>query len=197
MRACRSLLLLSFAALLAISGCNKENPPPRSAKKEADKTLANKTAAKTASAHKTAEPSELKLEIAYRGRIWLPVKAPGAKPSPHAGVVIRDQAAYDALIKRIPKKRVTKKRPAPPSSDPLLKQPVIDFEKKMLVVVTRDDMYVGPAIKRIRKGAGGVIVEVALPDAGNSKMMARVIGVGTYHAVVVPKAGGKAVFQFK
>ena len=135
----------------------------------------------------------------WAGLLSLPAE-PGsftAPPQDELAWVIRDQAAYDQFVGQIPTKRVQKRQPAPPSEDPLLKKPAVDFAKHMLLVVGRDDMYVGPKIASVSRNDAGLAVVVELPDPGDSAMAARVLGMGRYHAVKVERVEGPVKWTFR
>lgn len=125
--------------------------------------------------------TELTIEAAWSGPIDV---------DEGTGVVaeaIRDDAAYDALVARLPARRVQKKQPAPPSTDPLRARPPIDFATHMLVVVIRSGTMSPVAIARIERGGRGVTVRyAAAPDTP----AARPYDVGTYAAAVVPRIEG-------
>lgn len=197
-RSAHRTLALASLLLLATPGCADKTPPPNSARPKGAQPRA--ALAKTATKVAAKQPlkvagAALAIAKSYTGRVRLAMKMPGAKAEASGGQVLRDQASYEAFIKRIPTKRVTKRRPAPPSDDPLLKRPAVDFGKQMVIVFDRDDMYVGPQIVRVVAKGSGAVVKVVLPDPGKSAMMARVMDVGTYHAVVVPKVSGEVSFE--
>ena len=103
------------------------------------------------------------------------------------GEAIRDDAAYAALVARLPERRVQKKQPAPPSTDPLRARPAIDFATHMLVVITRSGTMSPIEIARIEQSERGIVVRYAVtPDTP----AARPYEVGTYAAAVVPRRDG-------
>jgi hypothetical protein len=104
------------------------------------------------------------------------------------GLVIRDDAAYDAFIARLPEKRVQKRQPAPPSDDPMLARPAIDFATDMLVVVMRRDTLDSPGLARIVLDGGRVVVTHASPPPAPAAMPH---GIGGYTAARVPRADGE------
>lgn len=124
------------------------------------------------------------------GRILLPVRAPGEAPVAEHRVV-DSPAAYEALIASLPTESIQKTQPAPPSDDPLLQAPPVDFTRHVLLVAVRDDMYVGPVIRSVVDAPSGErVVTVDLPDPGEMAFAARRADVGTYTAVRVPKGAG-------
>jgi hypothetical protein len=128
-----------------------------------------------------SKPTELVPLERWRGPIDLP------NDEPVTAIAIRDQAAYDALIARLPPERIQMKQPAPPSDDPLLKRPPIDFTTHMLVVVTRGDTLTPPTLARVIDEPDRVVVRYVAPGPPPE---ARPHGVGGYVAVKVPRAEG-------
>jgi len=125
----------------------------------------------------------------WSGRARLATRAPGEEADAEP-LILRSQAAFDAFVDTIPTERVQKKQPAPPSDDPLLQKPAIDFGTHMVLVALRDDMYVGPEIVAVRPDRDGLLVEVRHPPLGDTVHGARLLGMGTYDAVEVPQAAG-------
>jgi len=148
----------------------------------------------TAAAAPVAEPAPLLPSRSWTGRVRLPAAGPGG-PVQAAPLVIRDAEAYAAFVDTVPTTRVQKKQPAPPSDDPLLQRPPIDFDDHMLLVARRDDMYVGPEIRQIRPDGDGLSVSVVHPDPGQTVHAARVVDIGTYHAVEVPRVDGEVTWS--
>lgn len=131
----------------------------------------------------------------YRGRVYVPEgpmrNGPSLDPE-----VIRDQAAYERFIARIPTHVIQMRQPAPPSRDPLLQKPAIDWDKHMLLVAYRGaNMYAQANITRLETVEGELRVTVVLPPLGDTNMMQSQLGVGTYHAVVVDKFAGEVEFE--
>jgi hypothetical protein len=110
-------------------------------------------------------------------------------------LVISDQAAYDAFVSRLPTSEITPTQPAPPSTDPYLKHPPIDFSRFTLVVAVRaDSMYVPPRITEV-VFSDPPTVGVEHPPLGDAAFAAAQQGVGTYDAAVIrtPTAGARIV----
>ncbi len=129
----------------------------------------------------------------YAGQIIHDGPAIGAAP---AGYVIRDQAGYDALVAALPKHRIQVKPRAPHSKDPLLQRPPIDFTRHMLVVAIRHSMYYGPEIKRVLLTRGReLVIEILHQSPAGIMAMASRSDVGTYAAVVIPRAEEKPIFR--
>ena len=110
-------------------------------------------------------------------------------------MIIKTQAQYEAFVGKIPKRTITKTNPAPPSKDPLLKKPPIDFGKHMMLVAVRaNSMYVTPQFESAVAGTDGLLVHILDPDLGETRFLNQMQGIGTYLAVVVPKHAGPIKF---
>ena len=105
-----------------------------------------------------------------------------------SGLVIRDDAAYDAFLARLPEQRVQMKQPAPPNDDPMLARPAIDFATDMLVVVIRAGTLERPGLARITADGGRVTVTHVSPPPPPAAMPS---GIGAYTAARVPRADGE------
>jgi hypothetical protein len=104
-------------------------------------------------------------------------------------IIIRDEQELSAFVATIPKNKIQRKNPAPPSEDPLLNDKKIDFTKEMMVVALRfDNMYAVSNITSVIQGEAGIVVHVQTPPVGESEMYASVMGIGTYSAVLIPKS---------
>ena len=83
---------------------------------------------------------------------------------------------------------ISKTNPSPPSKDPLLKKPPIDFGKHMMLVAIRaDSMYVTPKLESVVAEKNVLFVHILDPNLGETRFLNQMQGVGTYLAVVVPK----------
>lgn len=115
-------------------------------------------------------------------------------PAPQAGQpaeteAICDQAAYSALVARLPALRPQLKQPAPPNEDPLLAGPAIDFGAQLLLVVYRPELPGSSAIRSVRRdAAGGWVLTVARPGPKEVVAMASRSDLGSYLAVLVPRS---------
>ena len=78
--------------------------------------------------------TEFQIIASYEGRVSLDSSGQSSGPTE---IIIRSQADYEAFLIRIPRNKITKVNPAPPSDDPLLGKPVIDFESHMMLVALR------------------------------------------------------------
>ncbi len=113
-------------------------------------------------------------------------------------MIIRTDAEYEAFLRKIPKRTISKTNPAPPSKDPLLKKPPIDFGKHMMLVAVRaNSMYVTPQFESAVAGKDGLFVHILDPDLGETRFLNQMQGIGTYLAVVVPKHKGPIKFLRK
>jgi hypothetical protein len=119
------------------------------------------------------------------GIITLPVfprgQVPKGKQSPLT--VVRDAKAYAIVLDLIPRKQISRTRPAPPNTDLLLKRPKIDFSKHILLVASRPSMT-RPVFRHITKSKNRIVVVVNFP---RDQIAARPIHLGTYSAVLIPK----------
>ena len=113
-------------------------------------------------------------------------------------MIIKTEADYEAFRRKIPKRTISKTNPAPPSKDPLLKKPPIDFDKHMMLVAIRSDsMYVTPQFESAVAGKDGLLVHILDPDLGETRFLNQMQGIGTYLAVLVPKHKGPIQFLRK
>jgi hypothetical protein len=130
----------------------------------------------------------------WRGHFLIPAIEPGEHAATVPARVIRDQAGYDAFVAMIPAERVQKKQPAPPSDDPLLAKPPIDFATHALVVGFRTDtMEIGALAVETATEAGELRVRFDAKDLGDAAMAARRSDVGAYLAVLVETGGREIV----
>ena len=112
--------------------------------------------------------------------------------------IIRTEAEFEAFLRKIPKRTISKTNPSPPSKDPLLKKPPIDFGKHMMLVAIRpDSMYVTPQIESAVASEDGLLVHILDSDLGETRFLNQMQGIGTYLAVVVPKHKGSIQFLRK
>ena len=120
-----------------------------------------------------------------KGIITLPRFAPGKTPKvkPSPLTVVRDAMAYARLLDRIPKKQISRTRPAPPNTDPLLKKPKVDFSTHTLLAISRPSMT-RPVFGKISKTKNEILVTVKFP---RNQIAAHPIHIGTYSAVLIPK----------
>jgi dipeptidyl aminopeptidase/acylaminoacyl peptidase len=113
-------------------------------------------------------------------------------------MIVKTQADYEAFVAKIPKRQITKTNPAPPSNDPLLKKPAIDFGKHvMLVAIRANSMYVTPKLESVVADKDALLVHILDPDLGETRFLNQMQGISTYLAVVVPKHMGSVKFLRK
>ena len=113
-------------------------------------------------------------------------------------MIIKTDAEYEAFLRKIPKRTISKTNPSPPSKDLLLKKPPIDFGKHMMLVAIRpDSMYVTPQIESVVAGEDGLLAHIQDPDLGDTRFLNQMQGIGTYLAVIVPKHTGPIKFLRK
>jgi len=134
----------------------------------------------------------LTIEKNYTGRFGFPTSADhrtAAAPVPSR--IIRDAAGFAEFVKMIPPTKITKRQPSPPSDDPLLKRPSIDWTKHMMIVAFRTDtMYLPPKVENPRLDRGKLVIDVRHPPLGDTANAAAVYGIGTYNAIIVERHGG-------
>lgn len=137
----------------------------------------------------------LEIDQTFTGRVFMGGPGPGSDVPEKDTRVIQNAKEFEAFVSRIPTKRVQKRQPAPPSTDPLLKDPQIDFATHTMLVVERPSMYIGPEIERVEARGEGAHVLYRLPPLGETVYAAAVMDMGTYWAVVVPKVQGEVTFE--
>lgn len=130
----------------------------------------------------------------FEGRVYI---GPGFRkkaPDPTERI-IKTQAQYDSFVGKIPKRTISKTNPSPPSNDPLLKKPNIDFGKHMMLVAIRpDSMYVTSRFESLVSTKNSLVVHILDPDLGETRFLNQMEGIGTYLAIVVPKHKGPVKF---
>ena len=105
---------------------------------------------------------------------------------------IRTPGEYDAFVERIPKTRLQKRQPAPPSTDPLLKKPAIDFDRYALVAIWSDNVHIDCKIIGTEREGDDLVVHMAY-DAPSEDVRnyAAPLGYGQYHVVRVETFPGQ------
>lgn len=127
------------------------------------------------------------LVASFEGQVYVGSGFRKKAPDPTERI-IKTQAEYDAFVAKIPMRTISKTNPSPPSKDPLLKKPPIDFGKHMMLVAIRaDSMYVMPKLKSVVAEKNVLFVHILDPNLGETRFLNQMQGVGTYLAVVVPK----------
>ena len=161
--------------------------------------------------HKTEEPllrkvvnrppasaiAKVPVITAYEGRIHATVVAPDSGDIKRSrNLTIRNQADYEAFVARIPKRTISKQNPSPPSHDPLLKKPFIDFSKHILLVaINPDSMYVAPQFESVLATNSSLLVNIIDPHPGETTFSSQPEGIGSYRALVIRKRNGSVEFQ--
>lgn len=176
------------AALVLMLGCGSftQPPPPQAAPS---------TSSPADAEDPLPEGSPVKIHETYRGLyVYRPSSLPDllvAGPR-----VIRDQATFEQFHAGLPKQRVQKRRPAPPSDDPLLTAPPFDYDQHMLLVAYRIDVM-EPDIhfRDVRRVGDQLRVEVATPSPGDHPAAARIMDIGGYAAIVTDRFDGEVVWQ--
>lgn len=192
------VLLSSAATILFTAGCAEKNKTMSTTSRNNPAATAAVEERAPVNSSPPAAANQVKADSVsvinrYAGQIIL--GSPGIEAAP-AGRVILDQTGYQALLAALPERRIQMKQPAPPSDDPLLKRPEIDFTRHMLVVAVRRSMFHGPKISRVSLLRGRELtVEILLVSPDGIMPMASRDDVGTYEAVVVPRAEEKAAFR--
>ncbi len=132
---------------------------------------------------------EIKRVKSYGGIIYIPraFSLDGVKPKKESPlIVVQDSEGYKKFLKRIPTKQISRTRPAPLNTDPLLKKPKIDFTKLTLIAVSRSSMA-RPIIRSVVAKENKVNVDVSFPREFPA---AHPVNIGTYTAVLIPKTAG-------
>ena len=132
---------------------------------------------------------EIKRVKSYGGIIYIPrvFSFDGVKPKKESPlIVVQDSEGYEKFLKRIPTKQISRTRPAPLNTDPLLKKPKIDFTKLTLIAVSRPSMT-KPVIRSVKINENKVNIDVSFPREFPA---AHPVDIGTYTAVLIPKTEG-------
>lgn len=111
--------------------------------------------------------------------------------------VVRTQAEYESFLDRIPAERIQKKQPAPPSQDPLLKRPAVDWSGQVGILAYSDNIHTEVEIEEIRLQPDGESVKVKVrrylpPGAEHG---ARPYGYGQYDFVLIDRRTGEITEQ--
>lgn len=132
---------------------------------------------------------EVKPIKTYKGIIYIPraFSLDGAKPRKESPLIVeQNDKEYERFLKRIPIRQISRTRPAPPNTDPLIKKPEIDFRKHTLIAVSRSSMA-KPIIRSVKVDGKNVAVDVSFSAEFPA---AHPVDIGTYTAVLVPKTEG-------
>ena len=104
---------------------------------------------------------------------------------------LRTQAEYQAFVDRLPKDRVQMKQPAPPSQDPLLKMPPVDFRQHALVAVWSHNIHIEARVVEAHLEGDDMKVELSFETPRDYRNYAAPDGFGQYHLVEVEPFGGE------
>jgi len=104
---------------------------------------------------------------------------------------IRSQKEYDDFVARIPKERLQMKQPAPPSTDPLLEQPEVDFEQHALVAIWSSNVHIGCEIRGTHREGDNLVVDTAFDAPSDWRNYAAPDGYGQYYVVEVDTFPGE------
>ena len=107
-------------------------------------------------------------------------------------LAIHTQADYEQFVGRIPKERIQMKQPAPPSEDPFLQKPPIDFAEHALVAVWTENVHIGCRIQETSPAGGDLKVRVDFDVPPDYRNYAAPYGYGQYHVLQVPAFPGRA-----
>lgn len=114
-----------------------------------------------------------------------------------APLVIKNKEDYERFIVMIPEYKMTRITPAPPSDDPLLKKPPVDFTNHMMLVIFSHDwdMFISLKIEKVEISGGKMIVTTWYEKPNPEAIVAKIIDYGFYYAVVVNRFDGEIVFE--
>lgn len=105
---------------------------------------------------------------------------------------IRSQTEYIRFVNRIPKERLQMKQPAPPSTDPLLLKPPVDFSRHSLIAIWSHNVHIDCKIRRTERDGDDLIVHTAFDAPSDYRNYAAPDGYGQYHLVLVDTFPGQA-----
>ena len=166
-----------FLIVCIISGCEKKNAPINDTKEP-------------------VQPIEKKIEILadYTGVCNMGINHPEDRTVVKKNLTIRSQADFDAFIAKIPKSEISKIQPAPENDDPLLKNPGIDFDKNMAVVMTRSNtLSAVPTVTSILLKGDALTVNGEYPAPSPCDCFP--YGISVYRFVVIEKHTGDVVYN--
>jgi hypothetical protein len=108
--------------------------------------------------------------------------------------VIRDEQGFHRFIARIPEKIMNFVPSPPPSKDPLLQRPNIDFDKHMVLVIISHEpnCFIDLDIVRIELASKAMKVFCHYSEPG--PVVQKIISYGAYCAVVTRRFDGEVVF---
>lgn len=110
---------------------------------------------------------------------------------------LRSPEEYAQFVQGIPKQRLQQKQPAPPSTDPLLNLPEVDFSSHFLLAVWSENVHIDAHIVALRSQGGEMHLEVQYLRPTQVEGYAAPYGFGQYHLVEVPRFDGELRVQVK
>ena len=128
----------------------------------------------------------------FGGMIRMVAKSPDKNMASGAGknrsvYLIRTEKAFRDHISRVPRNLISK-GPSGPNTDPVLKNPIVDFSKEMLFVVEYDYMWRKPKVLFIKLKGDKLQVYVNFEEAPHQQ---HAFGVASYVAVSIPLSDHK------
>ena len=137
---------------------------------------------------KKAQSTSIEIKQVYEGQVFERKTLQPSTSKSYETMVIRHGEELEQFVARIPKKKIQKKQPAPPSEDPLLNKKDFDWQQSMLIVVMRfDNNYASAPIKHILREEESLVVVYQPTSLSASRMLASMSGVGTYYMVEIPQ----------
>jgi len=136
---------------------------------------------------------ELAIAQRFSGVCTVPVSFGPPPAGDQAGerLVVRNADAWQGLLDTIPRDAVSKTNPPPKNDDPILTA-TIDWDKHMVIYVSRPgSLSAPPKIESVEVKDGAIHARYSLPEASVDAFPE---GYGSYEAVVVPHTPGEMKF---
>jgi len=111
--------------------------------------------------------------------------------------VIRTQAEYERFVGQIPTRRIQMQQPAPPSDDPWLTRPRLDFRTRMPLVVSTDFIFTDPKLVSLEREADGLRLVVRPEAPADARQQQHPLFVGRYLALEVDRVSGEVRLDVK
>jgi hypothetical protein len=108
--------------------------------------------------------------------------------------VIRDEQGFLQFIDRVPKTVMDFVPNPPPSNDPLLQRPTIDFDKHMVLIIISHEPNCFIELDIVDIELTPKVMRVLCRYSDPSPVVQKVINYGDYCAAVVPRFDGDVVF---
>lgn len=109
----------------------------------------------------------------------------------HGWQLIRSQQDFDKFIERVPRERLQKRQPAPPSGDPILEHPQVDFQEYSLVAVWSHNWAIVPRIDSSNLEGNDLKVELVYHTPKDYRNYQAPNNHGRYLVMQVPKVSGE------